>query len=65
LFVSLPVVLVPAEPTELPEVSVLLEPLPIVLEPLEPWFAPLDVPMELLPELDPDLLVPDEPELGV
>ena len=62
---SLPLVLVPAEPTELPDVSVLLELLPIALEPLEPWFAPVDVPIELLPELDPDLLVPEEPELGV
>ena len=57
--------LVPAEPTELPEVSVLLEPLPIVPDPLELWFAPLDAPIELLPEPLPDLLVPAEPdELG-
>lgn len=56
--------LVPAEPTELPapDVSELMEPLPIVPEALEPWLAPLDEPMELLPPLDPERLVPAEPD---
>jgi len=43
--------LVPLEPTELPVVlPVVVEP-PISLLPLEPWFAPLEEPMELFPEL--------------
>jgi len=59
------VLLVPADPTELPEVSWLDE-VPIVLEALEPRLAPLVVPTELLPELEPERLVPDESdELGV
>jgi len=72
--VDVPLLLVPLDPTELPvvvpvvAVLVVVEPprslelLPIELEPLEPWFAPLDDPMELLPELAPERLVPDEPE---
>jgi len=56
--------LVPADPTELPEVS-WLDDVPIVLEALDPWLAPLDEPIELLPELEPERLVPDElDELG-
>jgi hypothetical protein len=64
---DVPVLLVPAEPAELPEVSVLvlLEPVPIEPDALEPWLAPLDDPNELLPELDPERLVPADPdELG-
>lgn len=40
--------------------------LSLELVPAEPWLAPLDEPMELLPELEPARLVPDElDELGV
>jgi hypothetical protein len=55
---------VPGAPTALSEVvSVLLVPVP---SELELWLAPLDEPIELLPELLPDLLMPAEPdELGV
>jgi hypothetical protein len=58
------VLVVPAEPTELPAVpdASTLEDVPIVLEALEPWLAPLVVPTELLPELEPERLVPAEPE---
>jgi len=54
----------PGAPTALSEVvSVLLVPVP---SELELWLAPLDEPIELLPELLPDLLMPAEPnELGV
>ena len=66
------VLVVPGDPTELPgvpDVSTLgevvevstLDEVPIVLEAL----APLVVPTELLPELEPERLVPAEPdELG-
>jgi len=58
------VLLVPADPTELPDVS-WLDDVPIVLEALEPWLTPLEVPIELLPELDPERLAPAElEELG-
>jgi len=54
------VLVVPAEPTELPAVpdASTLDEVPIVLE----AFAPLVVPTELLPALEPERLVPAEPE---
>lgn len=65
-----PLLLVPLESTaELPEVPMspvadeptpgeLVSP-PEELEPLAPWFAPADWPVELLPEPDPEMLEPD------
>ena len=38
-------------------------PEPELPEALEPWFAPLDCPVELFPELEPERLVPEAPEL--
>jgi hypothetical protein len=65
---DVPLLLVPGDPTELPVVVAVpwsLVLLPMELEPLVPWFWPLEVPMELLPALDPERLVPAEPELVV
>jgi hypothetical protein len=52
----------PLDPIELPDVSALLEPAPIVPEALEPWLTPLDEPIELLPELEPERLAPADPD---
>jgi hypothetical protein len=59
-----PELLVPLEPIELPVVvaGVVLELLSIELDPLEPWFNPLDEPTELLPDCDPERLVPADPD---
>jgi hypothetical protein len=54
--------LVPLDPTELPVVVPVVLELPMSLVPLEPWLAPLEEPMELLPELAPERLVPDVPD---
>jgi hypothetical protein len=63
---DVPELLVPLEPIELPVVVAELpwsvELPPIELDPLEPWFNPLDEPTELLPDCDPERLVPAEPE---
>jgi hypothetical protein len=61
--VAVPLVLVPGAPRELSVVAVVVAaPWSLELVPLEPWFNPLEVPIELLPELEPEMLVPAEPE---